>query len=185
MAANIVDEIIKIIKDEWQRMPDALSLYISDNLGEDIGAETFRKGQEPRKLRAARNPSKGRGSLRQVSGDLFRATQPGGRGNINQLKVLNGQFELTYGIDVKEIPYANIHEYGGTIKHPGGTKYFFNEDDQIVFLPKTARRFRGITKPHDIRIPARPYLKPGIQDFEREEIPKVLRRIDKRIRSLF
>jgi hypothetical protein len=185
MAVNIVDEIIKIIKDEWQRIPDALSLYVSDNLGEDIGAAAFRSGGSARSLRAPKNTRTGPGSLRQISGDLFRATQPGGAGNISKFAATKGGFELEYAIDKKVVPYAYIHEYGGTIQHPGGTKYFFNKNDEIVFLPKTAKRFVGITKPHDIVIPARPYLGPAIEDFEREEIPKIFSRINTKIRKLF
>lgn len=185
MAKSIATQIIEIIKDEWQRIPDALSLYVSDNLGEDLGAAAFRSGGAVRGQRQSRNTKVGRGTLRQVTGDLFRATQPGGRGNISDLRVDGATITLDYGIDVNEIPYARIHEYGGTINHPGGTKYYFGPDGDIRFLPNTARRFVGITKPHPIRMPARPYLAPAVEDFQREGIPVIFARIDKRIRSLF
>jgi phage gpG-like protein len=185
MAKSIATQIIEIIKDEWQRIPDALSLYVSDNLGEDIGAAAFRSGGSVRGQRQPRNPKTGRGTLRQVTGDLLRATQPGGRGNISNLSIQSDTVTVEYGIDPDIIPYARIHEFGGTINHPGGTKYYFGPDGDIRFLPNTARRFVGITKPHPIRMPARPYLAPAIEDFQREEIPVIFQRIDKRIRSLF
>jgi phage gpG-like protein len=158
MAVNIVDEIIKIIKDEWQRIPDALSLYVSDNLGEDIGAAAFRSGGSARRLRAPRNTRTGPGSLRQISGDLFRSTQPGGDGNISKFSAVKTGFEIEYAIDKRVIPYAYIHEYGGRIDFKNGST---------------------------LVLPARPYLAPAIEDFEREEIPKIFSRINTKIRKLF
>ena len=185
MAKSIATQIVEIIKDEWQRIPDALAFYVSDNLGEDIGAAAFRSGGSVRGQRQPRNTKVGRGTLRAVSGDLLRATQPGERGNISDLRIEGSTITVDYGIDADVIPYARIHEYGGTINHPGGTKYYFGPDGDIRFLPNTARRFVGITKPHAIRMPARPYLAPAVEDFQREEIPNIFARIDKRIRSLF
>jgi len=66
-------------------------------------------------------------------------------------------------------PYAAIHEFGGTIQHPGGTAYFVKEGGLAVFVNnETAARYASRygrelprTKPHSITIPARPYLGPA------------------------
>lgn len=54
--------------------------------------------------------------------------------------------------------YAAIHHFGGTIKHPGGTRYVIRDGRaQFVsngFTGPTA----GVTKPHNIDMPPRPYL---------------------------
>ncbi|MCO5250719.1 MAG: phage virion morphogenesis protein [Candidatus Kapabacteria bacterium] len=61
-------------------------------------------------------------------------------------------------------PYAAIHQFGGTIKHPGGTEYGYRlkkdmKSGKIQFLKKgRGYKVLGKTKPHDIYIPARPYL---------------------------
>lgn len=58
-------------------------------------------------------------------------------------------------------PYAQIHNEGGTINHPGGTAYFYdtekkklvwvrNSDPQAADLPRT--------KPHKIEIPQRQFV---------------------------
>jgi phage gpG-like protein len=94
--------------------------------------------------------------LRIVSGDLLRATERGGNGNIYNLTIQGGMVSIDYGVDTGIIPYAAIHEYGGNAG-------------------------RGLKT----RIPARPYLRPAFDAFEREEWPQVIRRIDNRIRSLF
>lgn len=63
--------------------------------------------------------------------------------------------------------YAPIHEYGGTIHHPGGTAYFFRpHSDLAVFLSnqKAGNQPFPRTKPHIITIPARPWLRPALAD---------------------
>ena len=71
-------------------------------------------------------------------------------------------------------PYAVIHEYGGTIKHPGGTPYFINSEGKAVFVSNAGQgAFHGLkkTKPHDIKIPERPYMRPASKKM-RPEIVK-------------
>jgi len=70
------------------------------------------------------------------------------------------------GVRVSEI--ARLNEYGGTINHPGGTKYI---TDAIVMRRREARfvgtrfvsnEFEGehkVTAPHVITIPARPFMR--------------------------
>lgn len=61
-----------------------------------------------------------------------------------------------------------IHEFGADIKHPGGTSYGYAskaaaDRDQVRFLKKGSGYMElGVTKPHDINIPARPWLEPGV-----------------------
>lgn len=154
--ATIGDQIIGIIKDEFQRIPDMLFFYVSDNMGEDIGSSVFRGGGSVRGRKFPRNTRTGPGTLRVVSGDLLRATERGGKGNIYKASAQGDIISIEYGVDTNIIPYAAIHEYGGNAG-------------------------RGLKT----RIPARPYLRPAFEAFEREEWPQVLGRIDKRIRSLF
>lgn len=61
------------------------------------------------------------------------------------------------------VEYARIHEFGGTIQHPGGTPYRFIAG-RILFLRKItgAGKNTNVTKPHLIRIPARPYFRPAV-----------------------
>jgi len=77
-------------------------------------------------------------------------------------------------IDLNVIPYARIHEYGGTIDHPGGTPYFIGDDGLAKFVSKAKGAGLPVTKPHQITIPARPYIAPAIRDFEAETLPKII-----------
>jgi phage gpG-like protein len=63
--------------------------------------------------------------------------------------------------------YAAIHEFGGTINHPGGTPYFIDSATGLaVFVSKNSgSRLLGanlpVTKPHTITMPARPFMGPS------------------------
>lgn len=60
-------------------------------------------------------------------------------------------------------PYARIHEFGGTINHPGGTPYIVTKDGAVFIKKETAARLISegktvkYTKPHTINMPARPF----------------------------
>ncbi|KWO52964.1 hypothetical protein WM28_10820 [Burkholderia ubonensis] len=65
------------------------------------------------------------------------------------------------------VPYARILEYGGTIRHPGGTAYLptaggyeFISNRAAALLPNLPR-----TKPHLIPIPAHPYMRSSLADM--------------------
>ncbi len=84
--------------------------------------------------------------------------------------VLVGIHEDASDPDKGEINMATlgaVHEFGADIDHPGGTDYGYNSKDaaskgQVRFLKKGAGYMvLGQTKPHKIKIPARPWLQPG------------------------
>jgi hypothetical protein len=73
-------------------------------------------------------------------------------------------------------PIAAVHEFGGTIEHPGGTRYI---NDAVVGKGDKAHigtRFVGkdfvgeteTTKAHAITIPARPFFRPMIAKHQDE-----------------
>lgn len=68
-------------------------------------------------------------------------------------------------------PYAAIHQWGGTIDHPGGTEYGYRlkkdaKSGKIQFLKKgRGYKVLGVTKPHKIHIPAQPYIVIGDEDL--------------------
>lgn len=59
--------------------------------------------------------------------------------------------------------------YGAEIDHPGGTSYGYateeaEKEKRVTFLAKGAGyKILGVTQPHKINIPARPWLIPGVQ----------------------
>lgn len=71
--------------------------------------------------------------------------------------------------------YAAIHQFGGTIKHPGGTAYHAPKGKRAKFIDNVkAAAFHPRTAAHDIVMPARPYL--GFGEFERAETEDILQR---------
>ena len=108
-----------------------------------------------------------------VSGANHKPSKAGTAPN-NDTGVLKNNIEtistgpLTAEVQSKA-PYAVIHEYGGTIKHPGGTPYFINSEGMAVFVSNTGQgAFHGLkkTKPHDIKMPERPYMRPAAKKMK-------------------
>lgn len=92
----------------------------------------------------------------------------------NRTGVLEGSIDIAeYAHDIeggvegqwgsKDVKYAAIHEFGGVIEHPGGTPYFIAESGLAVFVSKDHPDAADLprTKPHQITMPARPYLRPA------------------------
>ncbi|MCA9270265.1 MAG: hypothetical protein KDA41_17410, partial [Planctomycetales bacterium] len=102
-----------------------------------------------------------------VSGKNHVPSAPGEPPN-NDTGVLAGNIEANVtGVAKAETssnaPYAAIHEFGGTIDHPGGTPYFMR-DGKPVFVSNSGQgafHTLPVTKPHKITMPERPYLRPA------------------------
>lgn len=70
-----------------------------------------------------------------------------------------------------------VHEFGGTINHPGGTPYQIKKDGTAQFVSKSKGKDLPKTKPHTITIPARSFLREPILGKEgRKEILKTVRK---------
>jgi phage gpG-like protein len=66
-----------------------------------------------------------------------------------------------------DVKYAAIHEFGGTIHHPGGTAYFIDKDGGLAVFVSNQNPLAATlprTAPHEIPIPARPYMRPALED---------------------
>ena len=71
--------------------------------------------------------------------------------------------------DITNAQLGAVHEFGADIDHPGGTSFGFAtkaaaDRNEVRFL-KQGKGFieLGVTGPHKIKIPARPWLTPGVQ----------------------
>ena len=87
------------------------------------------------------------------TGNLYRAIGHPVReafGRVFEIKEGRRKVSVIYGIDLKQIPYARIHELGGVIK-PKRKKYlrFKLPSGKVVFTKK-------------VRIPPRPYFFPAV-----------------------
>lgn len=83
---------------------------------------------------------------------------------------------------VADAPYAAIHEFGGSIDHPGGTPYFM-KDGKPTFVSKSgygAYHTLPVTKPHKIEVPERPYMRPAAATV-RKDIDRLAKAAVKRI----
>lgn len=61
--------------------------------------------------------------------------------------------------------------YGAEIDHPGGTRYTKTADGKARFISNDSTApAMGVTGPHKINIPARPWLVPGAESGRKEQI---------------
>jgi len=119
---------------------------------------------------------------RKLSGDVLKVRSGNLRSSVNtQITEGTNSIRASVGTGVK---YAAIHEYGGTIKHPGGTAYFVGVGNLAVFVANRNPLSNKLprTKPHDIPMPERSFLrsslreeKDAIRDRYKRELVKVLK----------
>nr|DAZ12107.1 MAG TPA: virion morphogenesis protein [Caudoviricetes sp.] len=94
-----------------------------------------------------------------------------------------GWFENAKYDDNKPVAgIAAVQDGGATISHPGGTPYKFGKNGEVVFVEKGTPNPVGITRPHTIVIPPRPFMKPSVED-NKEELIGQLELISRRILS--
>jgi phage gpG-like protein len=69
-----------------------------------------------------------------------------------------------------DTPYAAIHEFGGIIKHPGGTAYLVTAGGLAQFISNSSDLAANLprTKPHDIPMPERSYLRSTLSERQAE-----------------
>ncbi len=127
-------------------------VYAIEQMGEDIGAGPFRQ-QESGAL-SLRAPINQTNKLRFQTNRLGRALAPNESGNVSKVIVDGDDFIVEYGVDLSVVPYARIHEYGGTAG-------------------------RGSS----VRIKPRPYLRPAFQQFMKKQMPRIMQSIVKAIES--
>jgi len=65
-----------------------------------------------------------------------------------------------YGDGMTVLRLGAIHEYGASFTHPGGTPYTIGGDNKAHFVSKNfSGPVHGVTKPHNITIPQRSFLR--------------------------
>jgi phage gpG-like protein len=116
-------------------------------------------------------------------GDLRRALIPGKKGNIYEANIGLDFSVFKYGVDEQIIKYAAIHEYGGTItitkKMRGFFWYKYAETGDEMW------RSMALTKKTVITIPKRSYIEKGFEQFDREEMQRMLNSIYTRMAVAF
>jgi phage gpG-like protein len=96
------------------------------------------------------------------------------------------QGDTVVGTKGSNVPYARIHEKGGTINHPGGTPYIVT-DQGAIFMRKDGQYPKNVkfTQPHSITIPARPSLGPAMQETVAEIQQRIMGHIQEMVSGRF
>lgn len=133
-----------------------------------------------------------------ASGEVLNPRSGTLRGKIHTVQEAmgNGTVRQLVGLSLK---YARIHEYGGTIKHPGSTKFqaWMGQGAGFTFNARTLKGGYAIvhkssvtdwiytkgTRPHDIVIPERSYLRSSLKELTPWAIETVRGKILKAIKA--
>ena len=101
-------------------------------------------GRKPSTIKNYQRRGLSYGGVLQLSGDLR-----------SRITSSSNQESASIG---SNMPYAAIQHFGGTIKHPGGTRY--QKGARLASFTKNnfTGPTSGVTGVHDIQIKARPYL---------------------------
>lgn len=93
---------------------------------------------------------------------------------LKNFSIKAGWFEnAKYGDNKSVAGIAAVQDGGATISHPGGTPYKFGADGKVVFVEKGTPNPAGVTQPHTIVIPPRPFMKPSVEDNKEDFVGQI------------
>lgn len=166
--------IAKVIKDDFE---DIIFTELSDSILDYIQLRST-PVDEP-------NPDKGSGSLRSGSGDLAKSLRRGGKDNIAEIDYGKNRIRIRFG---SELIYAPVQEKGMRIHSKGKMDSYFwaryyASGKTNDFMKASALK---VMKKGYVDIPGRPFLEPGLKDFVKSNLTKILVKIyDKTLKDIF
>ena len=108
------------------------------------------------------------------SGDLSRSLIPNEPGNIFEVKTDGGKLSIRYGT---KIIYASVHEHGGFIRSKGKMHKWFWARYKETHAPFYKIMALSVKKRGGVRIPKRPFFEPGMEQFRKEGLSKLLQEL--------
>lgn len=104
-----------------------------------------------------------------LSGQVLNVRTGNLRRSIQQRLTVDPSAVYGYVYSSGDVKYAAIHEFGGIIQHPGGTKYIIDAAIGGNIMTRFVSNafpghVAGVTKPHPIPMPERSYLRSGLRD---------------------
>lgn len=146
---NFTEHINKVIK-ELSSFTKDVAILAADLFDQNFERESF-FGQAWKPSQYVKAKRQG-GKLLQKSGRLRRS--------------IKYQFKGNNIVFTSNVPYAEIHNQGGTINHPGGTAYFYNKNKgETIWVSnrKAVGKNYPRTKKHNIDMPKRQFIGDSIQ----------------------
>jgi len=174
--ADLTKDLHRILKDSEQELSVLMYQYLSFQFGENVKIKDVYLTNEKSSasLEVSKNNTK---HLRFGTGALLNSFFDKQTFNINYS---NGVFSGHIG---SNLPYANIHEYGGFIKSKskfsmfGGlmNMYMKTGDEAYKYMALSALKHGGIN------MPARPYFAPFVAEFNTKGLPMWWNDVEKRL----
>lgn len=164
-----------LLKDAAQRAGYGLQAYIGAEMGLGKVSDDWRQGKQGAVAFPATETTWSKSQkLTTRTGKLYKSFAPNNSNNIFVVDTGDGKLLIKYGT---RLIYAGVQENGGFIKSQGRMHLWFwaqyqkthNEFFKIMAL--------SVKKKGGVTIPARPYFAPGVERFQREGMPLLLKDI--------
>lgn len=149
-AQELINELPILLLEESQRFSEVFQAVV---------AEFWHNKTNPRA--DGRNTTT---KLYKRTGDLTRALVRGKRGNILKRSVTNAGLQIQYGINLEEIPYARVHDLGGTFTITSKQRGFF----WYKYISTGQEFWKWLALAKTYTIPARPYFTPAAEKMQKE-----------------
>lgn len=175
---DISKDLNRILRDSEQELSVLMYQYLSFQFGENVKIKDvyFTNEKSSASLEVSKNNTK---HLRFGTGALLNSFFSKQTFEINYS---NGIFSGQIG---SNLPYADIHEYGGFIKSKskfsmfGGLMkmYFTTGDEAYKYMALGALKHGGVN------MPARPYFNPFESEFNREGLPQWWNEVEEKLNN--
>lgn len=103
--------IMQVVRDEFMQAGQIIESFAQANTHGTDYRPGIRASVKSRNLYGGRNKTN---KLYSQTGALLRAMSIGKLANIFSVEEVNKEIAVKYGIDLDKVPYARIHEFGGT-----------------------------------------------------------------------
>lgn len=177
--ADLTKDLHRILKDSEQELSVLMYQYLSFQFGENVKIKDVYLTNEKSSasLEVSKNNTK---HLRFGTGALLNSFFDKQTFNINYS---NGVFSGHIG---SNLPYADIHEYGGFIKSKkDGDVFIMAKGLMKKFMQTGDEAYKimafSVMKNGGINMPPRPYFNPFINEMNKDGLPKWWNEVEKRL----
>lgn len=158
MNANFLNNFYQVTLQAYSRALGSVFRRLEVYYNDYLAEQTFpdRKAKSGRLYYSKRNDTN---KARTLYGNLARALQPNQTGNISELTFSDGEFIMTSGIDTDAKVKAGPDQV--TLKY-------------VQFVEEGTKRMRP-----------RPFLEPGLRDFNNDDFPKVVDSVNAQLEKIY
>ncbi len=181
-AEALINEIPSWLKDMGQRGAVAMQGYIGAEMGAAGTSESWKQGKSNSAFNPAEETWSNEKNLRVKGGRLLASFGKDSPDTLTKIEHDKMKLNITVG---SKLIYANVHEEGMQIKSKGRMHKYFWAMYYKTNNPFFERMALSVMARGGVTIPARPYFKPAVREFERKFVSQwILSFLDRIVKAL-